>query len=99
MIETAHDLLAKLAGHAAWRCLQSIVAMTYLSLGVAERFAPHWHPWPRRFGALSRGGGSRAMCRAALDLGTSQACAMKIPARTSGTGKSSRAWCKTHTRG
>jgi hypothetical protein len=31
----------------------------------------------------------------ALDLGTSQACVMKIPARISGTGKSRLAWCKT----
>ena len=50
--------------------------------------------WPRRFGALA-GAGLRAMCRAALDLGTSQACAMKIPACISGTGKSCLAWCKT----
>jgi hypothetical protein len=31
----------------------------------------------------------------ALDLGTSQACVMKIPACISGTGKSRLAWCKT----
>jgi hypothetical protein len=35
------------------------------------------------------------MSLAALDLGTSQACAMKIPACICGTGKSWLAWCKT----
>jgi hypothetical protein len=33
-----------------------------------------------------------------LDLGTSQACAMKIPARISGTGEFAPAWCKTYAR-
>ncbi len=34
------------------------------------------------------------MIRAALDLGTSQACAMKTPACASGTGESPPAWCR-----
>jgi hypothetical protein len=45
-------------------------------------------PCPRRVGPP-------ANCPMALDLGTSQACVMKIPARISGTGKSRLAWCKT----
>jgi hypothetical protein len=60
---------------------------------VAERFAPFLGLSEAMFGYLGTAGTPHD-ASGGLDLGTSQACAMKIPAFISGTGESFAAWCK-----
>ena len=75
------------------RCLQSFVAMTYLCRGSRAIRAALLRRHGRALGCHEGSGGLRD-ASGGLDLGTSRACAMKIPACISGTGNSFVAWCK-----
>jgi hypothetical protein len=63
--------------------------MTYLFWGeLSDSWPASLHRMGARWGCFEGEKDLRAMRRAGLDLGTSGACAMKIPACISGTGNS-----------